>query len=114
MKNTLFQLIIKYILFLSIFIFIIYLTPNFIISNICILFISSFFIILLDYFISLITGINEFTLGNGLIGFFSCIIILFITQFFISGYYISILSSIFAALIYSILNYILTKHSLLA
>ncbi len=101
------QNIIRFILSLSIFIFTVFLTPNFNIANIYILFISAFFVILLDYLVSTITGIHDYPLGRGVVGFFSCIVILYSTQFFISGYYISIISSIVAALIYSSVDYVL-------
>ena len=101
------QNIIRFILSLSIFSFTVFLTPNFNIANIYILFISAFFVILLDYLVSTITGIHDYPLGRGVVGFFSCIVILYATQFFISGYYISIISSIVAALIYSSVDYVL-------
>ncbi len=107
MSKRLSQNIIKFILSLAIFIFTVFLTPNFNISNIYILFISAFFVILLDYLVATITGIHDYPLGRGVIGFFSSIVIIYATQFFISGYYISILSSIIAALIYSSVDYIL-------
>ena len=46
-------------------------------------------------------------MGRGIVGFFSAIVIIYATQFFIPGYTISILSSILAALIYSVIDYIL-------
>lgn len=107
MSNRLKQNIIKFIISLSIFIFTVFLTPNFDISNIYILFISAFFVIVLDYLVSTITGIHDYPLGRGTVGFFSCIVIIYATQFFISGYYISIISSIIAALIYSLVAYTL-------
>lgn len=101
------QNMIRFILSLSIFIFTVFLTPNFNISNIYILFISAFFVLILDYLVSTITGIHDYPLGRGVIGFFSCIVILYATQFFISGYYISVISSIIAAIIYSAVDYML-------
>ena len=43
----------------------------------------------------------------GIVGFFSAIVIIYATQFFIAGYYISIYSSVIAAIIYSIADYFL-------
>lgn len=113
MSNRFTQNIVRFILSLAIFIFTVYLTPNFNISNIYILFISSFFVILLDYLVSTITGIHDYPLGRGVVGFFSCIVIIYATQFFISGYYISLLSSIIAALIYSVLDYIMPNKEMI-
>ena len=106
------QNIVRFILSLAIFVFTVFLTPNFNISNIYILFISSLFVIILDYLVSTITGIHDYPIGRGIVGFFSCIVIIYATQFFISGYYISIFSSIIAALIYSAVDYMLPNKEM--
>lgn len=113
MTNRFTQNIVRFILSLAIFIFTVFLTPNFNIANVYILFISSFFVIILDYLVSTITGIHDYPLGRGVVGFFSCIVIIYATQFFISGYYISIFSSIIAALIYSALDYIMPNKEII-
>lgn len=92
---------------MSIFVFTVFLTPNFNIDNIYILLISSLFIVIIDYLAATITGIHDYPMGRGIVGFFSAIVIIYATQFFIPGYTISIVSSIIAALIYSIIDYIL-------
>ena len=107
MSKRITQNIVRFILSLAIFVFTVFLTPNFNISNIYILFISSLFVIILDYLVSTITGIHDYPIGRGIVGFFSCIVIIYATQFFISGYYISIFSSIIAALRYSAVDYML-------
>ena len=53
---------------------------------------------------SIITGIHDIPLGRGIVGFTSAVVILYVTQFFVDGYYISILSSIVAAIIYGIID----------
>ena len=99
MPNRFIQIFIRLITSLSIFTFTVFLTPNFNVANIYILFISAFFVMIVDYLVSTITGIHDYPIGRGIVGFFSCIVILYATQFFISGYYISIMSSIIASLI---------------
>lgn len=106
------QNLIRFILSLGIFIFTVFLTPNFNIENIYILFIAAFFVQLLDYLVATFTGIHDYPIGRGIVGFFSCIVILYATQFFISGYYLSIYSSIIAALIYSVLDYCLKNKEM--
>lgn len=76
-------------------------TPNFNISSFPILLFSSLVIVILDYLLSLITGVNDTIYGRGIVSFISSAIIIYITQFIIIGYYISIPSSIIAALIYA-------------
>ena len=103
-KLRLKQLIIKFITSLSIFALTVYFTPNFNIASFPILILSSFTIILLDYLMSIITGIHDLPLGRGLVGFTSAAIIIYITQFFVEGYYINITRSLIAAAIYGIIN----------
>ena len=101
------QNLIRLFISISIFVFTVFLTPNFNIDNIYILIISSVFIVTIDYLVSTFTGIHDYPLGRGIIGFFSAIVIIYATQFFIAGYYISIYSAIIAAIIYSITDYFL-------
>lgn len=110
MSLSLKHIFIRLFISLSIFVFTIYLTPNFYISNLYILFISAFFIIIVDYLISLISGIHDYPIGRGLVGFCSAVIIIYATQFFISGYSISVVSSLIAASIYSITDYLLENE----
>ena len=107
MPSRFIQIFIRLITSLSIFTFTVFLTPNFNVANIYILFISAFFVMIVDYLVSTITGIHDYPIGRGIVGFFSCIVILYATQFFISGYYISIMSSIIASLIYCVIDFAL-------
>ena len=79
-------------------------TPNFNISSFPILLLSSLVIVILDYLLSLITGVNDTIYGRGIVSFLSSAIIIYITQFIVIGYYISIPSSIIAALIYATIS----------
>ena len=79
-------------------------TPNFNISSFSILLLSSLVIVILDYLLSLITGVNDTIYGRGIVSFLSSAIIIYITQFIVIGYYISIPSSIIAALIYATIS----------
>ena len=101
------QLIIRFITSVSIFAITVFFTPNFEISSFPILIISSIVITLLDYLMSIITGIHDIPVGRGFVGFISAAIIIYITQYFVDGYYISIFSSLIAAAIYGIIDYFL-------
>lgn len=98
------QMIIRFLTSLSIFTVTVFFTPNFNISSFPILILSSITIIILDYMVAIITGIHDIPLGRGLVGFTSACIIIYITQFFVSGYYITVISSIIAAAIYGIID----------
>lgn len=98
------QMIIRFLTSLSIFTVTVFFTPNFNISSFPILILSSITIIILDYMVAIITGIHDIPLGRGLVGFTSACIIIYITQFFVSGYYITVISSVIAAAIYGIID----------
>lgn len=101
------QLIIRFISSLSIFAVTVFFTPNFQIASFPILIISSIVITLLDYLMSIITGIHDIPIGRGFVGFISAAIIIYVTQFFVDGYYISIVSSLIAAAMYGIIDSLL-------
>ena len=103
-KTRITELVLKYISATAILTATTFFTPNFTISSLPALFLSSFVIIILDYMMSIITGINDSSIGRGIVGFVSAAIIIYMTQFIVPGYYISMLSSLIAAAIYGTLN----------
>lgn len=103
-KTRITSLILKYISATAILTATTIFTPNFKITSLPALFLSSFVIIILDYMMSIITGIHDSVIGRGIVGFVSAAIIIYMTQFIVPGYYISILSSLIAAAIYGTLN----------
>ena len=104
------QLLIRFFSSLSIFAITVFFTPNFQISSFPILILSSLTVMILDYFMSVIIGIHDLPLGRGLVGFSSFCIIIYITQYFVSGYYISIFSSVIAGAIYGIMDSMIPNH----
>lgn len=105
------QIIIRFISSLSIFAVTVFFTPNFNISSFPILILSAITIILFDYLVSIITGIHDIPLGRGLVGFTCATLIIYLTQFFVDGYYISITSSLIAAAIYGIIDSMLPNKT---
>lgn len=103
-KSRITALVLKYISATAILTATTFFTPNFTISSLPALLLSSLVIILLDYMMSIITGINDSSVGRGIVGFISAAIIIYMTQFIVPGYYISMLSSLIAAAIYGTLN----------
>lgn len=104
------QMLIRLITSISIFAVTVFFTPNFNISSFPILLLSAFCIIILDYIMSIVTGIHNIPLGRGIVGFISAAIIIYITQFFVDGYYITIISSLIAAAIYGIIDAMLPNN----
>lgn len=77
-------------------------TPGFQISSIWTLALSAIVLTVIDYLVNLVLGINVGPFGKGLTGFIVAAIILYVTQFFVSGYSINWLSAIIGAIIYGI------------
>ena len=105
------QMILRFITSVSIFAVTVFFTPNFQISSFPILLLSAITIILFDYLMAIVTGIHDIPLGRGLVGFTCATLIIYITQFFVDGYYISITSSLIAAAIYGIIDYLIPNSS---
>ena len=105
------QMFLRFITSVSIFAVTVFFTPNFNISSFPILILSAITITLFDYLVSIITGIHDIPLGRGFVGFTSAAIIIYITQFFVDGYYISVISSLIAAAIYGIIDSMLPNRS---
>ena len=105
------QMFLRFVTSLSIFAVTVFFTPNFTISSFPILILSAIVIILFDYLVSIVTGIHDIPLGRGFVGFTCAAIIIYITQFFVDGYYISIISSLIAAAIYGVIDSMLPNKS---
>lgn len=82
-------------------------TPGFAINNIWSLAIAAVVLTVLDYLIIKFTGLHASPFGKGFVGFAISAIILYATQFFVSGYTISWMAAIIGALIYGVVDYFL-------
>lgn len=101
------QMLIRFISSLAIFTATVFFTPNFQISSFPTLVLSSIVIVIFDYLMAVITGIHDMPFGRGVVGFTCAAIIIYVTQFFVAGYYISAVSSLIAAAIYGIIDSLL-------
>ena len=82
-------------------------TPGFQINNIWSLAVAAIVLTLLDYLIAKFTGLHASPFGKGFVGFVLSVAVLYITQYFVTGYSISWMSAIIGALIYGIIDYFL-------
>ena len=105
------QLLIRYISALTILWITTYFTPNFNMSSFPGLIISAFIIIILDYLVATITGIHDIPLYRAIVSLVACAVILYMTQFLVPGYYISIFSTIIAATIYGVIQFNLPNYA---
>lgn len=80
-------------------------TPGFQISNFWSLAIAAVVLTILDYLITKFTGLNASPFGKGFVGFVLSVVVLYVTQYFVTGYSISWMSAIIGALIYGIIDY---------
>lgn len=80
------------------------LVPGFSISGIWTLIIAAIILSLLDWAATKITGINATPFGRGIKGFVLASIIIYLTQYFVEGYNITVISAIIAAIIYGIID----------
>ena len=78
-------------------------TPGFEISSFWTLVLAAVVLTIMDYLINMVIGIDASPFGRGIIGFVVSVLILYATQFFVSGYSISWISAIVGALIYGII-----------
>ena len=82
-------------------------TPGFSINSIWSLAISAIVLTVMDYLIIKFTGLHAMAFGKGFVGFVLAVVILYATQFFVSGYSISWIAAIIGALIYGVIDYIM-------
>lgn len=77
-------------------------TPGFQIASLWTLLVAAVVLTVIDYLVNSVFGISVGPFGKGIVGFIVAAIILYATQFFVSGYSISWISAIIGALIYGI------------
>ena len=82
-------------------------TPGFSINNIWSLGLSAIVLTVMDYLIIKFTGLHAMAFGKGFVGFVLAVVVLYATQFFVSGYSISWIAAIIGALIYGVIDYIM-------
>lgn len=83
-------------------------TPGFEIATMWTLILAAVVLTVIDYLINLVIGINVGPFGKGITGFLVSALILYATQFFVSGYSVSWISAIVGAVIYGIVASFIT------
>lgn len=79
-------------------------TPGFTIAGIVPLLIGAIVIALLDFLILKISGVNVSAFGRGFSGFILSAIIIYLTQFFVAGYNVSLWGALIGAIIYGVID----------
>jgi len=84
-----------------------FLTPGFAITGIGPLIVSAIVLTIMDYLFVKLLGIEASPFGRGIVGFVAAALILYLTQFFVTGYSITVLSAIIGAIVYGIVTYLI-------
>lgn len=84
-----------------------FLTPGFAITGIGPLIVAAIVLTIMDYLFVKLLGIDASPFGRGIVGFVAAALILYLTQFFVAGYSITVLSAIIGAIVYGIVTYLI-------
>lgn len=82
-------------------------TPGFSIAGIIPLIIGSLCLALLDFIILKISGVNASAFGRGFTGFILSAVIIYVTQFFVAGYNVSLWGALIGAFVYGVVDAII-------
>lgn len=105
------QLLVKWISAIVILLITSFFTLNFNMSASYLLILSALCLVILDYIVSTLSGIHDIPLYRGIVSFVAASIIIYMTQFLISGFYISMITTIIASLMYAVIQYFLPNDS---
>ncbi len=83
------------------------LTPGFSISDIWSLILGAVVLAVLDYAASRFLGVNATPFGRGITGFIMAAAIIYLTQFFVAGFSVTIWGALLGALVYGIIDAII-------
>jgi len=83
------------------------LTPGFAIAGIWPLLLGAFVLSLLDYLASRVLGVDATPFGRGITGFILAAVIIYVTQFFVAGFSVTVMGAFQGAVIYRIVGLIL-------
>ncbi|MBP3285018.1 MAG: phage holin family protein [Clostridia bacterium] len=90
-----------------------FLIPGFSISSVGSLIVAAIVLTIMDYLFVKLLGIEASPFGRGIVGFVAAALILYLTQFFVAGYSISVLSAVIGAIVYGIVTYLIPGNEAL-
>ena len=89
-----------------------YVTEGLTISGFWPLVVSAIVLAALDYLVTKIFGVDATPFGKGITGFILAAIIIYATQFFVSGFVVSFLGALIGALIYGIIDAVIPAKTM--
>lgn len=105
------QLLLKVISAIVILLLTSFFTLNFNTSASPLLILSALSLVILDYIVATLSGIHDIPLYRAIVSFVAASIIIYMTQFIVSGFYISMITAIIASLMYAVIQYFLPNIS---
>ncbi|HOJ10550.1 MAG TPA: phage holin family protein [Clostridiales bacterium] len=88
------------------------LTPGFTISGIWPLIFGAIVLAILDYLVLRVLGVNATPFGRGLTGFILAAVIIYVTQFFVAGFNVTVWGAIIGALVYGLVDLIIPGRAM--
>jgi len=88
------------------------LTPGFPIDGIWPLLLGAIFLAVLYYLATRLLGVNATPFGRGIAGFILAAVIIYLTQFFVAGFNVTIWGAILGALVYGIVDLIIPGRAM--
>ncbi len=88
------------------------LTPGFAITGIWPLLLGALVLALLDYVASRLIGIDATPFGRGITGFILAAVIIYVTQYFVAGFTVTVWGAIIGALVYGIVDLIIPGRAM--
>jgi putative membrane protein len=83
------------------------LTPGFSIAGFWPLLLGAVVLAVLDFLVTRLLGISATPFGRGITGFILAVVIIYITQFFVAGFSVTLFGAILGALIYGVVDLII-------
>jgi uncharacterized membrane protein YvlD (DUF360 family) len=87
-------------------------TPGFTIAGIGPLVVAAIVLTVLDYLLNVVTGVNATPFSRGIVGFIAAAVIIYVTQFFVVGYSVTILGALIGAVIFGIVDYLIPGRAM--
>lgn len=89
-----------------------FLTPGFSIDGIWALIIGAIVLAVLDYLVAKLIGVEASPFGKGIVGFITAAVIIYATQYFVTGFNVTIWGAIIGALIFGIVDAIIPGQAM--
>lgn len=89
-----------------------FLTPGFVISGIWPLLFGAFVLAALDYLAIRLLGVKATPFGRGITGFILAAVIIYLTQYFVAGYSVTMWGAILGAVIYGVVDLIIPGRAM--